>query len=234
MCLFSYKLTHDSGFAPNPFWGALTLATCKPGIRRTKKEGDWIAGFTSKELCGDEVGHERLIYLMKVTSKIPINRYFEDTIFKDKIPCGIPDGRAAAETNRVPQSKTTCSPVRPTDNDVETPCVHQIGDNIYKFEQGVFIRQIRNARHHLKHQKRDLSGEYVLVSKKFYYFGGRPVEIPDNVRPKIPALQTYYGVQTHDRERAKAFIAFVRDNYKLGIHAAPHGWPDSDTSWKSP
>nr|WP_269667332.1 hypothetical protein [Polaromonas naphthalenivorans] len=28
-------MTHDSGFAPNPFHGTLTLATCKPGIRRT-------------------------------------------------------------------------------------------------------------------------------------------------------------------------------------------------------
>ncbi|MGE3595803.1 MAG: hypothetical protein AB7N70_09645 [Dehalococcoidia bacterium] len=42
----SYKMTHDTGFAPNPFWGCLTLATCKPGIRQTRGPGDWIAGFT--------------------------------------------------------------------------------------------------------------------------------------------------------------------------------------------
>jgi hypothetical protein len=35
--LFTYKMTHDSGFAPNPFYDILTLATCKPGIRKTKK-----------------------------------------------------------------------------------------------------------------------------------------------------------------------------------------------------
>ena len=29
MRLFAYKMTHDTGFAPNPFWGYLTLATCK-------------------------------------------------------------------------------------------------------------------------------------------------------------------------------------------------------------
>ena len=28
--LFSYKMTNDSGFAPNPFGLTLTLATCKP------------------------------------------------------------------------------------------------------------------------------------------------------------------------------------------------------------
>lgn len=70
MRLFAYKLTHDTGFAPNPFWGMLTLATCKSAMRLSKEEGDWIAGFTSRTLCGDAVGAEKLLYLMKVSSKI--------------------------------------------------------------------------------------------------------------------------------------------------------------------
>jgi hypothetical protein len=53
MRLFAYKMTHDTGFAPNPFHGACTLATCKPQIRLHKRVGDWIAGFTSKRLNGD-------------------------------------------------------------------------------------------------------------------------------------------------------------------------------------
>ena len=35
MEIFSYVITHDSGFAPNPFGGFLTLATCKPKIRKS-------------------------------------------------------------------------------------------------------------------------------------------------------------------------------------------------------
>ena len=27
MRLFAYKMTHDTGFAPNPFWGYLTLVS---------------------------------------------------------------------------------------------------------------------------------------------------------------------------------------------------------------
>jgi hypothetical protein len=76
--LFSYKLTHDTGFAPNPFFGILTLATCKPCIRKSKEEGDWIAGFTSQQLCGDLAGEEKLVYLMEVNEKIPFSRYFLD------------------------------------------------------------------------------------------------------------------------------------------------------------
>ena len=74
--LFSYKMTDDTGFAPNPFWGELTLATCKAKIRYSKEKGDWIAGFTSDYLCGDPVGREKLVYLMKVEDKLPFKEYF--------------------------------------------------------------------------------------------------------------------------------------------------------------
>ena len=37
MQLISYKVKHDTGFAPNPYFGILTLATCKPAIRRSSK-----------------------------------------------------------------------------------------------------------------------------------------------------------------------------------------------------
>lgn len=34
MTLYSYVVAHDFGFAPNPFDGLCTLATCKPDIRK--------------------------------------------------------------------------------------------------------------------------------------------------------------------------------------------------------
>ena len=33
MYLYSYVITRDYGFAPNPFWNICSLATCKPQIR---------------------------------------------------------------------------------------------------------------------------------------------------------------------------------------------------------
>jgi hypothetical protein len=77
-------MTNNSGFAPNPFFGVLTMATCKPGMRKSKRRGDWIAGFTSKQLCGDEVGEERLVFLMQVTDKIPISNYFSIRNFRTR------------------------------------------------------------------------------------------------------------------------------------------------------
>lgn len=82
-----YKLTVDSGFAPNAFWGRLTLATCKPGIRRKGKKAEWIAAFTSKRRpWRDSVGNERLISLMQVQRVAPYAEYYRSESFRKKIP----------------------------------------------------------------------------------------------------------------------------------------------------
>jgi len=74
----TYKMTHATGFAPNPNCGILTLATCKPGIREKAEVGKWVAGFTSKRLNNDEVGKERLVYLMQVTKKMTFDEYWKE------------------------------------------------------------------------------------------------------------------------------------------------------------
>lgn len=42
--IYRYVLMNDGGMAPCPDNGWLTLATCKPGIRKTAKQGDWVIG----------------------------------------------------------------------------------------------------------------------------------------------------------------------------------------------
>src|SRR5687767_13544768 len=82
MTLFTYIVTHDSGFAPNPFHSYCTLATCKPRIRIRARAGDWIAGVGSV----GTVGHDRLVYAMEVAEVIPIERYATDPRFHAKKP----------------------------------------------------------------------------------------------------------------------------------------------------
>lgn len=51
--LFSYILKIDDGAAPNPFWGQCTLTICKPKIRKTADNGDWLSvqvGIITKSL----------------------------------------------------------------------------------------------------------------------------------------------------------------------------------------
>lgn len=42
---FRYILVTDNGTAPSADDELLSLATCKPSIRRSAKPGDWVAGF---------------------------------------------------------------------------------------------------------------------------------------------------------------------------------------------
>ena len=60
--MFSYVVARDFGFAPNPFFGVCTLATCKPKIRAAAEVGDWIIGTGSAER--KRSGH--VVYAMEV------------------------------------------------------------------------------------------------------------------------------------------------------------------------
>jgi len=83
--LFVYVIARDFGFAPNPFFGICTLATCKPGIRKGANVGDWVMGVAGREL-GKSI-HKKCILLMKVTEKIGFQEYWNDTRFQIKKPC---------------------------------------------------------------------------------------------------------------------------------------------------
>ncbi len=197
--LFSYKLTTDSGFAPNPFWGVLTLATCKPGIRRSKRKNDWIAGFTSKELCGDPVGQERLVYLMQVEEKLTLAAYFHDSRFREKIPdLGAQDPRC------------------------------WVGDNMYAPKRGAGggFRQLPGM-HGRNDKERDLSGAFVLVAGTHFYFGRDALVVPDELRPSVPPGQHPDGWLTHDERLAGRFIAFVEAQWtRRGESGTPHSLPE--------
>ncbi len=194
--LFSYKMTHDTGFAPNPFFGLLTLANCKPQIRKSKKINDWIAGFTSNQLNGDKTGDERLVYLMKVTEKVDYAEYWNNPRYANKIP--------VLDTNSIED---------------------KAGDNIYKPLGANKFEQIENKNHDESSMMHDLNGEFVLISSEFYYFGGAAIYLPGDVKPKLPKGQSGQGVRTYDIDRIKSFLDYMKQNYKMGMLDFPHQWP---------
>ena len=81
--LYTYTITRDFGFAPNPFHGICTLATCKPRIRKAANVGDWIMGIGGSAF-GSVKG--RCIFLMKVTEKTSFQNYWIDRRFSLKKP----------------------------------------------------------------------------------------------------------------------------------------------------
>ena len=82
MQIYSYVITHDAGFAPNPFGGFLTLATCKPQIRKCAQIGDFIIGTGSSRT----VGNHRLVYAAQVTDVISLEDYGGSPKFGVKRP----------------------------------------------------------------------------------------------------------------------------------------------------
>jgi len=193
MRLFTYKMTHDTGFAPNPFHGVLTLATCKPGIRRTKKPQDWVAGFSSKSLrsnsipYGVDIADDALLWVGRVSEVLPINQYFEENRFVEKIP-----------------DVNSGDPIK---------CV---GDNIYKpLSSGDFEQLESEHGENLKNH--DLGGKNVLVFNEFYYMGraGRP--LPSEIQihnPRVHDRGAPAGNKTGDDHQIKKLIAWVKGQYR--------------------
>ena len=77
----SYVITHDHGFSPNYDPPALTLACCKPRIRKTAVVGDWIVGTHSKKR-----GWNRLCFAAQVSAAMSFDEYHRDPVFISKRP----------------------------------------------------------------------------------------------------------------------------------------------------
>ena len=197
MRFFSYKLTHDDGLAPNPFFDFLTLAVCKPEIRENRNIGDWIAGFTSKELgplC--EIGNEKLIYLMKVTGKIPFSKYWTNPKYEIKKPDLSSDDRRK-----------------------------HFGDNFYKpIPYSAKYEQMPNARHCGAEMKTDLKSSSVLISEQFFYFGASAIVLPKEIRPMVPKGQNPNGYETKCDELVNKLLDYISTNYKTGMIDYPTEW----------
>lgn len=146
--LYSYVVTHDTGFSPNPFFGYCTLACCKPAIRRSAQVGDWIVGLTPKSRGN------RVVYFMQVDEiKDSFAAYWRDRRFARKKPrydrtlamkCG--------DNIYEPKSDGTYRQLRSTHSD--------------------------GGRENPVKKARDLGGKRVLISENFTYFGSQAIELP--------------------------------------------------------
>jgi hypothetical protein len=198
MDLFSYVLTHDTGFAPNPFWEYCTLACCKPKIRRKAKVGDWIVGINPKAKGNG------IIYAMMVEEVIPFEEYYRDRRFALKIP-----------------------------NWNKGPVVFRRGDNIYKPQPNGSFEQLQSM-HCSENKEHDLRGQNVLISKTFYYFGSRALDLPGilDVLKVGRNHRRFSDNIVSNYKTISAFIEFISFQ-SAGVNAQPTDWPSDDESWKT-
>tara|TARA_R110002072_G_scaffold232223_1_gene389544 strand:+ start:7539 stop:8165 length:627 start_codon:yes stop_codon:yes gene_type:complete len=155
--LHSYIVRYDSGFAPNPFNGYCTLATCKPDIRKCAAIGDWIIGTASNRKGVRRGGF--LVHAMRVDETLTFADYWDDPRFVRKKP------------NLQGSYRKACG-----DNiyypDPASGCWKQL-NSYHTQDDGSPVE---------KHIKRDTSVDRVMVSKHFVYFGCEGPEIPDTLK----------------------------------------------------
>lgn len=194
-------MEHDYGFAPNPFHGILSLATCKGTQIRNNVHlqiGDWIVGLGSVKM--GNLG--RIIYVMQVEEKITFDQYWEDPRFAMKKP------------------------------QINGSLVQKYGDNVYHTVDGKIVQEhcahsFENGKTNLDHLKRDSEGKYVLLSKKFYYFGNKCPLIPDCFSYiKNDSRGTKFW-DLHDKDdKINAFVTWLDETYDVGIHGDPCNWKE--------
>lgn len=184
MKVSSYVVTHDYGFAPNPYGGVLTLATCKPKIRRFAAPNSWVIGTGSTK----GIGTDRLIFAGFISDVITIEQYSTDEDYKIKIP---------TRDGEVWQTR---------------------GDNIYYKNHCGQWQQRENPFHGKNEIEHDLSGENVVVCKRFWYFGRSAPSIPDKFRSVIKSGPNHKA--NINNKYVPEFLSWVQ-SYEEGIHAMP-------------
>lgn len=188
---FSYVLTRDFGFAPNPFNGMCTLATCKPKIRKAANVGDWIFG-TSSAALGQK---EKLIFAMKVTGKLTFNQYWYEPKFWTKKP--VMNGSLKKMYG---------------DN-----VYHNNGS---EWIQADSHHSLENGEPNYHNIKRDTSVDAVLISDKFYYFGMNALLIPKGLVRNIAKRGPGHRCpERQSGQKLLDFIS--TENWYLGYHGDP-------------
>lgn len=156
MAIFSYVVTHDTGFAPNPFWGRCTLACCKPAIRRCARVGDWIVGLSPKSR------DNRLVYSMEVAEVLSYDAYFRDKRFQAKKP----DFRTGGVVNKCGDNI-----YRPAEKGV--------------YVQLRSTHSKKDGSEDVVTKAHDLGGRNVLIAGRFWYRGRKGIELPKELRALV-------------------------------------------------
>ena len=198
--LYTYIVRHDIGFAPNPFYGVCTLATCKPGIRDKARIGDWVAGVGSK-VKGQQ---GRLVFAVRVEEALSYGEYWSDPRFQQKKP------------NRVGSLKQ-----RYGDN-----IYHRSPDG-RSWIQEDGRHSLDDGSPNIRHVERDTSAPRVLLSETFVYYGHNAIKIPDAFRdwhghdicPSGPGYRCNFP-----EEMRESFTAWLADQVHLGIAGEPLDW----------
>lgn len=196
MNLYSYVIARDYGFAPNPFFGICTLATCKPNIRASASIGDWIVG-TGSCAYGLE-GH--LVFAMEVAEVLTFQQYWIDPRFRNKRPY-LAGSKKQAFGDNIYHKDSATGRWQQENSHHSYPDGHPNPANI----------------------KHDTQTNRVLVGTLFGYWGGSGPKIPKHFRKqKGIDLCAHRGHKCNFPQIfISAFLAWARSKGLNGYAGAP-------------
>ncbi len=201
MRLHSYVVARDFGFAPNPFFGICTLATCKPRIRSVAQIGDWVVGTGSKK----NQREKRVVFAMRVTAAMSFEEYWKDPRFQTKKP----NLRAVRSRHLV----TTFIPV------LRTP--------VYGFRQTRII-VFSDGSPNQSNISTDTSTNRVLLSDDFVYWGGSGPELPRKLLSYGSDQISICAGRNHKNDfparLVQDFVDWVRSFNDAGYAGEPLDW----------
>jgi hypothetical protein len=200
--LHSYVVRYDSGFAPNPFYGVCTLATCKPDIRKHAKIGDWIVGTGSADRSVGRGGY--LVYAIVVSEALTWTAYWNDPRFFSKRPV------------RTGSAKQSCG-----DNIYYPKPGSPHWGQLDSFHTNL------DGSPKLDHIKRDTSVDRVLIGTEYYYFGGIGPKLPGNLRDSDGRPICHAGRSRSvfdDQTLIAAFAKWCRSRGEHGRIGEPWDW----------
>jgi hypothetical protein len=197
--LHSYVIEHDYGFAPNPFHGVCTLATCKPRIREYAAIDDYIIGTG----CAKRRRRGYLIYFMRVDKIMTFNDYWFDQRFECKRP-NLRGSKMQAFGDNIYHTHPT------TGLWLQTASFHSLKDG---------KPNPLNVDHDTKSVK-------VLIGSDFAYWGGAGPMIPERFRnfEGIDVCAKRGHLNRFPDKVVNAFVCWLRSLQTSGFRGAPFEW----------
>lgn len=188
--VYLYVVDRDFGFAPNPFHGYCTLATCKPRIRNSIAIGDWVIGMGGSRL--NATG--RCIFAMQVTQKVSFDEYWSTLAYAEKKPVRNGSKKTIVGDNIYHRD----SPTKPWQQENSHHSNEDGTANVYNVAQ-------------------DTSSNNVLISDHFLYFGKNAPAVPQAILDAI-AYKNVRNHRRIDHAVAKPIIDWLLAEFSQSLN----------------
>lgn len=188
--VYIYVVARDFGFAPNPFHGYCTLATCKPKIRNKAQVDDWVIGMGGTRLKATG----RCIYAMRITDKTTFNNYWEDPIFLDKKPVRNGSRKMMVGDN-----------------------IYHFDTQANEWRQADSHHSHDDGSPNPKNVSTDTKSEHVLISKQFFYFGEKAPLVPSSLLNSI-GYSNNRNHRVFEPRTANILVEWININFRDSLN----------------